>query len=356
MERDLSLFFHGSTLNWLGGSGNTWQRCPMTKWNWNGFYSWGRKFRDDGRENLFQMFTCVLINLFPPLPSPVLSGWVWGLLTTSFFRTAKRFIAFTMKVNIKNIQGDNELGIIVIVRAHLPVKSIFLEKYIIAYETTNRHSDFSTFLLQTVYTVLVESKCTIDSHTGFRGHVPDIQQYIYIFISCVTSLGRVLLAFLASRVRHAGKEQHPIQTDVVCSKPLLLQSSRSRRRQTSHKAWYSRRSRKQEWFRDTGFLSPATAGGRNSQTRVSLTCFNSNTRYPGAHSSGLSPHLVFDNFLPEMDPLLSALKTLPSYTPRSLGHSFLSLWDISGGTTVSQSPFPHFSGLITTRVTFHLFP
>ena len=109
---------------------------------------------------------------------------------------------------------------------------------------------------------------------------------------------------------------------------------------------------KQEWFRDTGFLSPATARGRNSQTRVSLTCFNSNTRYPGARSSGLSPHVVFDSFLPEMDPLPSALKTLPCYTPRSLGHSFLSLWDISGGTTVSQSPFPHFSGLITTRVTF----
>lgn len=41
-------------------------------------------------------------NLFPPLFLPGLSGPVLGLLTRSFFYRAKDFIAFTMKVNIKN--------------------------------------------------------------------------------------------------------------------------------------------------------------------------------------------------------------------------------------------------------------
>lgn len=102
-----------------------------------------------------------------------------------------------MKVNTKKkIQNDNELGIIVIVLTHLPVKSIFLEKYIIAYETTNRH-----ILTQNgIYSPRRVAGSYRFTRTGFCGLVPDRQQYIYICIFCVPSLGRVLLAFLASRV------------------------------------------------------------------------------------------------------------------------------------------------------------
>lgn len=59
----------------------------------------------------------------------------------------------------------------------------------------------------TVFTVLLESECTINSHTGvFVMKVPDIRQYIYTSLFYVTSLGRGSLVSLTSRVSPAGGE------------------------------------------------------------------------------------------------------------------------------------------------------
>ena len=56
---------------------------------------------------------------------------------------------------------------------------MFLEKYIIAYETTNRHSDSSTFLLKIVYTVLVRG-CYRFTHGSYSQSPRQATIYIHV--------------------------------------------------------------------------------------------------------------------------------------------------------------------------------
>lgn len=84
-----------------------------------------------------------------------------------------------------------------------------LEKYIIAYETTNRHSESSTFLLKTVYTVLVESECTIDSHTEVLWRKSQTDSNLY---TCPYSMSPLWaeagwLGIQVSRVSHASERE-----------------------------------------------------------------------------------------------------------------------------------------------------
>ena len=168
----------------------------------------------------------------------------------------------------------------VIVLSHFPVKSMFLEKYIIAYETTNRHSDSSTFLLKTVYTVLIESEGTIDSHTGVLRWMSqtDRQQSIYTSIFYVTSLDRGLLAWhqvlkgLSCRWR--GNRIYSWRWSVLGC--FFGRTVDSRVGKLPIKRGIHIGLEEQEWFRDTNWLSPASVRGSYSNTLVSLACFNSN--------------------------------------------------------------------------------
>lgn len=148
------------------------------------------------------MLTYVLLELihFPPLFLPVLSGSVLSLLTIFYFSTAKYFMTININVNIKRkIQDSNELCITVIILSHLPLKSTYLEKYIIAYETTNRHSDFSTFLLNSIYSSIRVRVYYKFTHRGFCDESSrHTAIYIHFSILCHLSWQR-LACFLGMK-------------------------------------------------------------------------------------------------------------------------------------------------------------
>ena len=153
---------------------------------------------------------------------------------------------------------------------------MFLEKYIIVYETTNRHSDSSTFLLKIVYTVLVR-RCYRLTH-GSYSQSPR-QATIYIHVHFLSPLGRGLLAehqgMKGLSHRWRGNRIYRWKWSVLGC--FFCRTVDSRVGELLVKCGVHVGLGEQEWFRDTSWLSPASTGSSYGHTLVSLACLSSNT-------------------------------------------------------------------------------
>ena len=153
---------------------------------------------------------------------------------------------------------------------------MFLEKYIIAYETTNRHSDSSTFLLKIVYTVLVRG-CYRFTHGSYGQSPRQATIYIHVHFLSPLSAEACLLSIRVWRVSHAGEGEtiyRPKWSVLGC---FFCRTVNSCVGELLIKCGVHIGLGEQEWFRDTSWLSPASTGGSYGHTPVSLAFLSSNT-------------------------------------------------------------------------------
>lgn len=120
--------------------------------------------------------------------------------------------------------------ITVIVLSHLSLKPTYLEKYIIAYETTNGHSEFSPFLLKTVCTVPCRVRVCCSFTHGSSCESPRHPAVYTLHCSRLLPWHRLACCLGCEGSLVPVKGRQNTQTVEASPRPLLQQSSRSLRR------------------------------------------------------------------------------------------------------------------------------
>lgn len=184
--------------------------------------------------------------------------------------------------------------ITVIVLSHLSLKPTYLEKYIIAYETTNGHSEFSPFLLKTVCTVLCRVRVCCSFTHGSSCESPRHPAVYTLQCSPSPPLAqaRLLSWRWLSRVSGAreGATEH---TDGGGLPQAASSAEQSIPAQVnfSYSVVFT-----QVWKNKSGSEAAASTGASHSNSLLTFACFYSNTRYLGDPFLSSVP-FILDSFL-----------------------------------------------------------